>query len=693
LESLLDVKSVQDEIISNFHQLQVYLCSKDCYVIKQLSFNYDLIEVLNGKCFKLSSLCFIDTPLTPTKRGVVSPRAFHSYDRLEDGLDAGVFAKSIMNSFPDDKRRIQFINKFYQCLLYQQLPQKTKKLVACGSRNSGKTSWSQVFFGLLGENKIATVSKEKQFALAMVDEATELLLIDEWKDDTLPVDTCKTFLQGGWTSVAKKHKNAVMMRNNLACYLCCNFRPKFGVEQDNVYNRLEVFDTIALKELDVNAPTWIHDNSMKCVAWMAHQINCYKSYIPVEELFYLKEKTEYIKFDSVNKIPEEELTRLRLIQRQQFSSVEWQPTVTIQPIGMHAVAGPSTAAVDPCDMEVDKDKENNSVMPTWIENLVTVDCMNVPKSWLNTNEESDSDSDIDLPKKLQPTDINTVPYLLEVRRVLKSYMGYEGSNSRLITAWSIFGLKFQRCKGRDYLKADPEYDAWMCVKGVRRRVFDSKTFVCRYPSIMECIVDIRKRCSVSMPQKDIADLSDYEYIVDDDEDENMSPCVVANKKRLLSTSSSGSSGSSGSSVGHARFVHKKKLKPSTLSSKIIADTPSSIEDSISSPESIAISSAGSAWFESSGESVTPIKNGMCISPRHYQHTWTPKTIPTRTKNTKKHFFEPSKCSSKTDLDIPSYRDPPKILRMVRRSINQEIDNLKLCFTIRQRMNPTLALWI
>lgn len=130
--------------------------------------------MLNGKCFKLSSLEFIDTPLTPTKRGVISPRTFHSYDRFEDGLDAGVFAESIMNSFPDDARRIQFINKFYQCLLYQQLPQKTKKLVACGLADSGKTSWSNVFFGLLGANKIATVSKEKHFALAMVNEATEV---------------------------------------------------------------------------------------------------------------------------------------------------------------------------------------------------------------------------------------------------------------------------------------------------------------------------------------------------------------------------------------------------------------------------------------------------------------------------------------------------------------------------------------
>lgn len=131
--------------------------------------------------------------------------------------------------------------------------------------------------------------------------------------------------------------------------------------------------------------------------------------------------------------------------------------------------------------------------------------MNVPKSWLEVDDESEC-SDSELPKQLRPKDISTVPYLREVRRILKAYMGYEGENNKLVSAWSNFGLKYSRCKGRDYLRADPEYDAWMCVKGARRRVFDSKKMVCRYPSILEYIADIRKRCSISMPQKDIGDL-------------------------------------------------------------------------------------------------------------------------------------------------------------------------------------------
>jgi len=204
LQQLISIGALQDELIINLNGLKNILIHHDCCVIPQLKFNYDLIEVPGGKCFKLSSRNFISSPFTASQKGFVSPRCFHDYTIENAGIDGGPFATSIVNSFPETFDRINFLNKLYQVCLYKQLPIKTKKLVACGPSDSGKTSWAQLFFGLFGEHKVASIAKEKAFALSMIQETTEVIFIDEWSDDLLKADVAKTVLQGGLTVQSRK---------------------------------------------------------------------------------------------------------------------------------------------------------------------------------------------------------------------------------------------------------------------------------------------------------------------------------------------------------------------------------------------------------------------------------------------------------------------------------------------------------
>ena len=164
----------------------------------QIKLHLDLIEVPNGKCFKLSSKQFIQTPFKEKHLMKHSPWCFKYYVVSGDP-DGGFFASSIINSFPDLQLRTNFLNKFYQCLLYGQLPIKAKKLVVVGEHDSGKTSWVQVLFGVTPQKRIATISKEKTFGTSMIDDETHLIFVDEWNNQMLSSDQVKILFQGKQT--------------------------------------------------------------------------------------------------------------------------------------------------------------------------------------------------------------------------------------------------------------------------------------------------------------------------------------------------------------------------------------------------------------------------------------------------------------------------------------------------------------
>lgn len=250
-----------------------------------ISFDYDYIEVTNDRYFKLSSRQFVACPFKKSDYGIVSPRCYQNYV-LGTKSDGGYFAKSVENSFPELGDRVRFLNKFYQCLLCYQLPHKARKLVVVGDRDSGKSSWANVLFGLIDRSKIAVLTKEQNFGASMIKDDTELLYVDEWTDKMMTPDLLKTLLQGGYFAQSVKHQSPQMQEMNAGVFITCNNVPSFGDEQENVDRRLAIFHTRPLQNKCTEAPQWMKQHAMDCLIWMVNVINSNEKQLESDERFY-----------------------------------------------------------------------------------------------------------------------------------------------------------------------------------------------------------------------------------------------------------------------------------------------------------------------------------------------------------------------------------------------------------------------
>ena len=153
----------------------------------------------------------------------------------------------MLNSFPDLRERMKFLNKFYQCLMAHRMPHKTRKLVVYGPKDSGKTNWFHVFLGVIPMKFIASITNEKQFAASMIKIESQLIFLDEWSEHTLQSDIAKTVLQGGFLTKAVKHQTGTWIMNNSPLYITTNVLPKFGLEEENVNRCIECFETKSLE--------------------------------------------------------------------------------------------------------------------------------------------------------------------------------------------------------------------------------------------------------------------------------------------------------------------------------------------------------------------------------------------------------------------------------------------------------------
>ena len=158
--------------------------------------------------------------------------------------DAKYFTESVHNYFPEEKKRAQFLDKFYQCLLAFRFPHKLRKLVVVGPKDSGKTTWASGFLGICPLRFVASITKEKQFSAAMINDDTQIVLLDEWSENTLQADLAKTVLQGGYMVTAVKHGEARTIINQCPFYITTNQVPKFGADDVNVKRRIVVFETV-----------------------------------------------------------------------------------------------------------------------------------------------------------------------------------------------------------------------------------------------------------------------------------------------------------------------------------------------------------------------------------------------------------------------------------------------------------------
>ena len=151
-----------------------------------------------------------------------------------------------MNSFPEDEIRANFLNKSYQCLLAGRIPHKVRKLVVYGPKDSGKTSWFQVFLGIIPIQYVASITQENQFSTSMIKQHTQIVFLDEWSENRLQSDMAKVVLQGGYMPKATKHKDATFVLNNSPYYIITNSLPSFGAKDDNVKRRIKTFETTSL---------------------------------------------------------------------------------------------------------------------------------------------------------------------------------------------------------------------------------------------------------------------------------------------------------------------------------------------------------------------------------------------------------------------------------------------------------------
>ena len=211
LHKLMSNETLKHGILRNLTMLVKLMSNTACDLFPKISRNLDLIEVLGGKCFKISERRFIDTPLKEGDFQKLSPRMFVEYnpDVQPEPL---YFKEGILNSFPEEELRARFLNKFYECLIGGKMPHKTRKLVLCGPKVSGK-SWVQVLLGVIPLRNVATITQEKQFSAAMMGEDTELVFLDEWSENTLQADLAKIVLQGGYMVTCVKHQSPKTLIN------------------------------------------------------------------------------------------------------------------------------------------------------------------------------------------------------------------------------------------------------------------------------------------------------------------------------------------------------------------------------------------------------------------------------------------------------------------------------------------------
>ncbi|XP_028403921.1 uncharacterized protein LOC114526506 [Dendronephthya gigantea] len=267
LHKLLANEVLRDKLIQHFQSVDRLLSHRACAIIHQIKFDVDLIEVSHCYCFSIKARKFIVCPIPESMRGKLSPRSFVPYD-CSKPPNPGYFRDGIVNSFPDDDVRARFLNKLYQCLLAFSMPHKVRKLVVVGPKDSGKTSWSNIFHRVIPASYIASLTNERQFSAAMINNETQLVVVDEWSASTMQSDLAKCILQGGWMVTAVKHGLPKTVLNNSPFYITTNNLPNFGKEEDeNVQRRIEIFTTTSLPQTLPGIDKWIYDNAMHCIVF------------------------------------------------------------------------------------------------------------------------------------------------------------------------------------------------------------------------------------------------------------------------------------------------------------------------------------------------------------------------------------------------------------------------------------------
>ncbi|XP_066921873.1 uncharacterized protein [Clytia hemisphaerica] len=311
IETVLDITSHMGKFARHTFQLSRMFSKSDCMLIPQLYFDSDIIETTGGKFFKLSSMQFIPCPYKPDELGKFSPRIYKEYNR---NMEDNYFGECVSNSINTRLKRTTFLIKFYQCLLPGQLPMKTEKPLLVGEKNSGKTSMVKIITALTHPQFWCTLSKEKVFGLSQINDDTQFVFIDEMTEELISADMAKIFFQGETLTVARKQATPVVIQNNAGIYITCNRMPDYGVDQEEVELRFEIFNMKRLPSKNASVTKWMEKYAFDVLLWIVKEIKENLRPIHQPEMFFLREPEDFIPRKKRQLVPDKEKEKMRGIR-------------------------------------------------------------------------------------------------------------------------------------------------------------------------------------------------------------------------------------------------------------------------------------------------------------------------------------------------------------------------------------------
>ena len=125
------------------------------------------------------------------------------------------------------------------------------KIRCCWVKGFWKDNWASVFLGICSLCFVTSITKEKQFSAAMINDDTQIVLLGEWSENTLQADLAKTVLQGGYMVTAAKHGETRTIINRCPFYITTNQVPEFDANDVNVKRRIVIFETKPLPKTDM----------------------------------------------------------------------------------------------------------------------------------------------------------------------------------------------------------------------------------------------------------------------------------------------------------------------------------------------------------------------------------------------------------------------------------------------------------
>ena len=206
--------------------------------------------------------------------GKISPRAFVKYHYEEDKVPKPkLFITGLQNSFPDTSTKRHFMRKYYQCLCTGHFQHKTKKLCVIGPKDSGKTSWVAPLQGIIPVNRIATVTKERQFSTQCINDNTQLIFMDEWSSYSIDAETAKKLFQGGFYVSSVKHQKPTTSILKCPFYITAMEVPSFGEMDDPaIQRRLTIFETKSLDSPIPKANDWLRRHCMQVFHYLSDEL-------------------------------------------------------------------------------------------------------------------------------------------------------------------------------------------------------------------------------------------------------------------------------------------------------------------------------------------------------------------------------------------------------------------------------------